>query len=51
VGLTLGLIYGGLAAEWALLGQPASMPAASAYLPDRATLRPITSESSRLVQS
>jgi len=51
VGLTLGLIYGSLAAEWALLGEPTSMPAAGAYLPDRATLRPTASESSRLVQS
>ena len=43
--------FPGLAAEWALLGEPVSMPAASAYLPDRATLRPTASESSRLVQS
>jgi sarcosine oxidase subunit beta len=51
VGLTLGLIYGQLAVEWALLGEPASMADAAAYLPGRATLQPSTPAPSRLVQS
>jgi glycine/D-amino acid oxidase-like deaminating enzyme len=38
VGLTLGLVYGQLAAEWAVLGECTSVPAALAYLPDRPTL-------------
>ena len=38
VGLTNGLVYGRLAAEWAVVGEPRSIPAARAYLPDRPSL-------------
>lgn len=37
-GLTLGLIYGQLAAEWAVLGEPRTMPAAASLVPDRPSL-------------
>ena len=35
VGLTLGLIYGQLAAEWAVVGEPRTMPHAAVLVPDR----------------
>jgi sarcosine oxidase subunit beta len=41
VGLTNGLVYGRLAAEWAVLGEARSLPAARAYLPDRPSLAPV----------
>jgi sarcosine oxidase, subunit beta len=42
VGLTLGLIYGQLAAEWAVLGEPVSIAGTEIYLPDRVTLQATT---------
>jgi glycine/D-amino acid oxidase-like deaminating enzyme len=41
VGLTLGLVYGQLAAEWAVLGEPRSLPRAAGYLPDRPAPTPV----------
>jgi glycine/D-amino acid oxidase-like deaminating enzyme len=41
VGLTLGLVYGRLAAEWAVLGEPRSVPAAARYLPERPAPAPV----------
>jgi glycine/D-amino acid oxidase-like deaminating enzyme len=38
VGVTSGAILGALAAEWALLGEPVTVPSAVALLPDRKSL-------------
>ena len=38
VGLTLGLVYGQLAAEWAVLCEPRTVPGASVLVPDRPSL-------------
>lgn len=38
-GLTAGVSVGPLAAEWALLGEPRSLPEAEAWLPGRASLK------------
>lgn len=42
VGLTNGLVYGRLAGEWAVLGEPVSIPAARAYRPDRPSLASVS---------
>jgi sarcosine oxidase subunit beta len=38
VGLTGGLVYGQIAAEWAACGEPRTIPGAAAYVPDRDSL-------------